>query len=123
MAVVEYDYVYTELQAAASRLTECVRQQDWDRVELEAKFLASLPEPRFLQEIMLLRLSTRATRCLQSERIRYIGDLVQRTESELLKTPNLGRKSMNEIKEVLAVHGLALGTRLTNWPPYILRRP
>lgn len=47
----------------------------------------------------------------------YIGDLIQRTENELLKTPNLGRKSLNEIKEVLASHGLTLGMRLENWPP------
>ena len=54
---------------------------------------------------------------LKAENIYYIGDLIQRTENELLKTPNLGRKSLNEIKEVLAAHGLTLGMRLENWPP------
>jgi len=55
--------------------------------------------------------------CLKAENIYYIGDLIQRTETELLKTPNLGRKSLNEIKEVLASRGLTLGMKLENWPP------
>ena len=55
--------------------------------------------------------------CLKAENIYYIGDLIQRTENELLKTPNLGRKSLNEIKEVLAARGLTLGMKLENWPP------
>ena len=54
---------------------------------------------------------------LKAENIYYIGDLIQRTETELLKTPNLGRKSLNEIKEVLASRGLTLGMKLENWPP------
>ena len=63
----------------------------------------------------------RSANCLKAENINYIGDLVQRTEVELLRTPNLGKKSLTEIKEVLAVHGLALGMRLENWPPPALR--
>ena len=59
----------------------------------------------------------RSANCLKAENIYYIGDLIQRTETELLKTPNLGRKSLNEIKEVLASRGLTLGMRLENWPP------
>ena len=59
----------------------------------------------------------RSANCLKAENIYYIGDLIQRTETELLKTPNLGRKSLNEIKEVLASRGLTLGVRLENWPP------
>jgi hypothetical protein len=55
--------------------------------------------------------------CLKAENIYYIGDLVQRTENELLKTPNLGKKSLTEIKDVLATHGLSLGMRLESWPP------
>ena len=55
--------------------------------------------------------------CLKAENIHYIGDLVQRTEVELLRTPNLGKKSLTEIKEVLESHGLALGMRVENWPP------
>ena len=58
-----------------------------------------------------------AGNCLKAENIYYIGDLIQRTENELLKTPNLGRKSLNEIKEVLASRGLTLGMKLENWPP------
>jgi DNA-directed RNA polymerase subunit alpha len=54
---------------------------------------------------------------LKAENINYIGDLVQRTEVELLRTPNLGKKSLTEIKQVLEAHGLTLGMRLDNWPP------
>lgn len=64
-----------------------------------------------------LELTVRSANCLKAENIYYIGDLIQRTENELLKTPNLGRKSLNEIKEVLAAHGLTLGMKLENWPP------
>jgi DNA-directed RNA polymerase subunit alpha len=63
----------------------------------------------------------RSANCLKAENINYIGDLVQRTEVELLRTPNLGKKSLTEIKEVLETHGLALGMRLDNWPPAGLR--
>ena len=64
-----------------------------------------------------LELTVRSANCLKAENIYYIGDLIQRTETELLKTPNLGRKSLNEIKEVLASRGLTLGMKLENWPP------
>ena len=59
----------------------------------------------------------RSANCLKAENINYIGDLVQRTEVELLRTPNLGKKSLTEIKEVLQSHGLMLGMRLDGWPP------
>ena len=64
-----------------------------------------------------LELTVRSANCLKAENIYYIGDLIQRTENELLKTPNLGRKSLNEIKEVLASRGLTLGMKLESWPP------
>jgi DNA-directed RNA polymerase subunit alpha len=64
-----------------------------------------------------LELTVRSANCLKAENIYYIGDLIQRSENELLKTPNLGRKSLNEIKEVLASRGLTLGMKLENWPP------
>jgi DNA-directed RNA polymerase subunit alpha len=64
-----------------------------------------------------LELTVRSANCLKAENIYYIGDLIQRTETELLKTPNLGRKSLNEIKDVLAARGLTLGMKLENWPP------
>ena len=59
----------------------------------------------------------RSANCLKAEGIYYVGDLIQRTEVELLKTPNLGKKSLTEIKDVLASRGLSLGMRLENWPP------
>jgi DNA-directed RNA polymerase subunit alpha len=62
----------------------------------------------------------RSANCLKAENINYIGDLIQRTEVELLRTPNLGKKSLTEIKEVLESHGLALGMRVENWPPQVL---
>ncbi len=74
-------------------------------------------DPILLRPVDELELTVRSANCLKAENIYYIGDLIQRTETELLKTPNLGRKSLNEIKEVLASRGLALGARLENWPP------
>jgi DNA-directed RNA polymerase subunit alpha len=82
------------------------------------------PEPPaiLLRPVDELELTVRSANCLKAENIYYIGDLVQRSETELLKTPNLGRKSLNEIKEVLASRGLTLGTRLEGWPPKSLER-
>ena len=74
-------------------------------------------DPILMRPVDDLELTVRSANCLKAENIYYIGDLIQRTENELLKTPNLGRKSLNEIKEVLAQHGLTLGMRLENWPP------
>ena len=74
-------------------------------------------DPILLRPVDDLELTVRSANCLKAENIYYIGDLIQRTENELLKTPNLGRKSLNEIKEVLASRGLTLGARLENWPP------
>lgn len=78
-------------------------------------------DPILLQSIDNLELTVRAANCLKAENIYYIGDLIQRTESELLKTPNLGRKSALEIKDLLAARGLSFGMRLENWPPAGLR--
>ncbi len=75
------------------------------------------PDPVLLRPVDDLELTVRSANCLKAENIYYIGDLIQRTETELLKTPNLGRKSLNEIKEVLATRGLTLGMKLENWPP------
>ena len=74
-------------------------------------------DPILLRPVDELELTVRSANCLKAENIYYIGDLIQRTETELLKTPNLGRKSLNEIKEVLASRGLTLGAKLDNWPP------
>jgi len=78
-------------------------------------------DPVLLRPVDDLELTVRSANCLKAEQIYYIGDLIQRTEVELLKTPNLGKKSLTEIKDVLASRGLSLGMRLENWPPAILR--
>ena len=78
-------------------------------------------DPILLRPVDDLELTVRSANCLKAENIHYIGDLIQRTENELLKTPNLGKKSLTEIKDVLASHGLSLGMRLENWPPAHLR--
>ena len=80
-------------------------------------------DPVLLRPVDDLELTVRSANCLKAEDIYYIGDLIQRTETELLKTPNLGRKSLNEIKEVLASKGLTLGSKLESWPPAGLERP
>ena len=74
-------------------------------------------DPVLMRPVDDLELTVRSANCLKAENIYYIGDLIQRTENELLKTPNLGRKSLNEIKGVLAARGLTLGMKLDNWPP------
>ena len=79
-------------------------------------------DPMLLRPFDDLELTVRSANCLKAENIYYIGDLIQRTENELLKTPNLGRKSLNEIKEVLATRGLTLGMKLENWPPVGLEK-
>ncbi len=89
----------------------------------EVKSEAQEPDidPILLRPVDDLELTVRSANCLKAENIYYIGDLIQRTEVELLKTPNLGRKSLTEIKDVLAAHGLALGMKLENWPPVTLQ--
>ena len=81
------------------------------------KQAASGVDPVLLRPIDDLELTVRSANCLKAESIYYIGDLIQKTEVELLKTPNLGKKSLTEIKEVLAQRGLSLGMKLENWPP------
>jgi len=78
-------------------------------------------DPILLRPVDDLELTVRSANCLKAENIYYIGDLIQRTEVELLKTPNLGKKSLTEIKDVLASRGLSLGMHLENWPPASLR--
>ncbi len=96
-------------------------------VDLQSQ-VASVPDepedeidPILLRPVDDLELTVRSANCLKAEDIYYIGDLIQRTEVELLKTPNLGKKSLTEIKDVLATRGLSLGLRLENWPPSSLR--
>ena len=87
-------------------------QAPQDIVEEEQPF-----DPILLRPVDDLELTVRSANCLKAENIFYIGDLIQRTEVELLRTPNLGKKSLTEIKDILAIKGLSLGMRLENWPP------
>jgi len=89
-------------------------QEEPDKAETEM-------DPILMRPVDDLELTVRSANCLKAENIYYIGDLIQRTEVELLKTPNLGKKSLTEIKDVLGTHGLSLGMRLENWPPANLR--
>lgn len=77
-------------------------------------------DPILLRPVDDLELTVRSANCLKAESIHYIGDLIQKTEVELLKTPNLGKKSLTEIKDILAAKGLSLGMRLENWPPKLV---
>ena len=79
-------------------------------------------DPLLLRPVDDLELTVRSANCLKAENIFHIGDLIQRTEVDLLKTPNLGKKSLTEIKDILATKGLSLGMRLENWPPEVLKR-
>ena len=74
-------------------------------------------DPLLLFAVDELDLTVRSANCLKAEHIYFIGDLIQKSEQDLLKTPNLGRKSLNEIKEVLTEKKLELGTKIDNWPP------
>lgn len=92
-------------------------------VQLEGSIEIEMPreeihvDPVLLRPVDELELTVRSANCLKAENIYYIGDLIQRTEQELLKTPNLGKKSLTEIKEVLGSKGLSLGMKVENWPP------
>ena len=88
----------------------------------ETSYQASVGDDEPLNENLFrsveeLELSVRSANCLKNDNIIYIGDLVQKTEAEMLRTPNFGRKSLNEIKEVLAQMGLHLGMEIPGWPP------
>jgi DNA-directed RNA polymerase subunit alpha len=95
-----------------------------DPSTLQSGLAKSLPDSVFATPAELMRsvdeleLTLRSNNCLRAEKLHLIGDLIRCTENELLKTPNLGRKSLNEIKDALASRGLVLGTRLPNWPPH-----
>ena len=95
-----------------SIFTNLTRVQEQQQEEEEV-----LIDPIMLRPVDELELTVRSANCLKAENANYIGDLVQKTENELLRTPNLGKKSLNEIKEILSSHGLSLGMELDNWPP------
>ena len=98
-----------------------------DKEEISERVIAPvappMPDPVLMQLVDDLELTVRSANCLKAESIIYIGDLVQRTEVELLKTPNLGKKFLTEIKDILAQRNLSLGIRVANWPPPGLRVP
>lgn len=94
---------FVDLKHEAEKSQELSKQPDFD--------------PILLRPVDDLELTVRSANCLKAENIYLIGDLVQRSENELLKTPNLGKKSLNEIKDVLAAHSLSLGMKLKSWPP------
>jgi DNA-directed RNA polymerase subunit alpha len=95
---------------------------DMDAIVSPSSRGSSQFDPVLLRPVDELELTVRSANCLKAENIYYIGDLIERTENELLKTPNLGRKSLNEIKEVLASRGLTLGMKLESWPPAALEK-
>jgi DNA-directed RNA polymerase subunit alpha len=111
-------------EEAISQAATILRSQLATFVDLEAEAPIDTAQPNepeidpiLLRPVDDLELTVRSANCLKAESIYYIGDLIQRTEVELLKTPNLGKKSLTEIKDVLASRGLSLGMRLENWPP------
>ena len=88
-----------------------------DQIDDDETEIIEVFDPVLLRPVDDLELTVRSANCLKAENIFYIGDLIQRSEVELLKTPNLGKKSLTEIKDILALKGLSLGMRLENWPP------
>ena len=114
-------------EEAIRRAATILQQQVAVFVDLESEAEVETVEeedeidPILLRPVDDLELTVRSANCLKAENIYYIGDLIRRTEVELLKTPNLGKKSLTEIKDVLASRGLSLGMRLENWPPSSLR--
>ncbi len=112
---------------AVQRAAEILRDQLASFIDLKGSVSTETPthevrselpyDPILLRPVDDLELTVRSANCLKAEHIYLIGDLIQRTEVELLKTPNLGKKSLNEIKDQLAARGLSLGMRLENWPP------
>ncbi|WP_190600582.1 DNA-directed RNA polymerase subunit alpha [Candidatus Vesicomyidisocius sp. SY067_SCS001] len=110
-------------EVAIKRVATILQEQLSSFVELElVEEEESLPtsedfDPQLLAAVDELELTVRSANCLKAEQIYYIGDLIQKSEQDLLRTPNLGRKSLNEIKEVLTEKGLSLGTNIENWPP------
>ncbi len=112
-----------DAEAAIKRAASILQDQLSSFVELElVEEEEALPtsddfDPQLLAAVDELELTVRSANCLKAEQIYYIGDLIQKTEQDLLRTPNLGRKSLNEIKEVLTEKGLDLGTDIPNWPP------
>ena len=94
-----------------------VHFEDPQEIVQETKVVEPQFNKNLLKKVDELELSVRSMNCLKNDNIIYIGDLVQKTEPEMLRTPNFGRKSLNEIKEVLSTMSLYLGMEIPNWPP------
>lgn len=114
----------TKLRNSTVNICELIQAVDWESAELDkdvreiAMEFTNLPfNPRLLLEVSRLDLTNRTYKLLEKDSIVYVGDLVQKTEAELLRTEGLGRKSLNEIKEVLVQSGLHLGMEVREWPP------
>jgi DNA-directed RNA polymerase subunit alpha len=112
-----------DAEEAVKRAATILQDQLSSFVELEP-VVEEEPQPTsddfpvmYLSAVDELELTVRSANCLKAEQIYYIGDLIQKSEQDLLRTPNLGRKSLNEIKEVLTEKNLELGTEIENWPP------
>ena len=117
------DAVALSAKILKEQLTVFINFEEEDEFEVpEEKPAENNVNENLLRSVDELDLSVRAENCLQAANIKYIGDLVQKTEAEMLKTKNFGRKSLKEIKELLAEMGLSLGMKLESWPPKELKR-
>ncbi len=128
VGVLKLDASYSPVRRVSYSVENARVEQrtDLDKLVIAARSAGDIAEekidPLLLRPVDDLELTVRSANCLKAENIYYIGDLIQRTEVELLKTPNLGKKSLTEIKDVLASRGLSLGVRMENWPPPSMRR-
>jgi DNA-directed RNA polymerase subunit alpha len=102
----------TILQQQLNAFVDLKTEPQQEKIEATQEY-----DPILLRPVDDLELTVRSANCLKGENVHFIGDLIQKEEVELLKTPNLGKKSLNEIKQVLSAHSLALGTVIPNWPP------
>jgi hypothetical protein len=116
--VLKLSYYHSGMRTAVTRTVEFERVARRSDPPVKAREENSLPfDAALLTKVDDLELSVRSANCLKNDNIVYIGDLVQKTEAEMLRTPNFGRKSLNEIKEVLVQRGLHLGMEVSGWPP------
>jgi len=116
-AVTPEDAVALAARILQDQLSMFVNFEEPQRLRPEEPRLELPFNPNLLRKVDELELSVRSANCLKNDNIVYIGDLVQKSEQEMLRTPNFGRKSLNEIKEVLSSMGLSLGMSVTDWPP------
>ena len=116
--VLKLSYYHSGMRSAVTKSVEFERVVRRTNPSVKAREENSLPfDTALLTKVDDLELSVRSANCLKNDNIAYVGDLVQKTEAEMLRTPNFGRKSLNEIKEVLVQMGLHLGMEMSGWPP------